>query len=202
MEARAYDRMLDRTYTFNDYMTWESKHGVRAEIIDGVIYNQAASTHMHQEISVEIERQLTSYLFGKNSKMLHAPYTVRLDDKTVVEPDILVICDRRKIRRWGCNGAPDLIIEILSPSTARNDTILKLNKYMRHGVQEYWIVHPTENLVTVHRLQNGAYTFQYYHNEESIPVSVLDGCEIDLRTVFQGDMFAQEEEAPRVTDEE
>jgi Uma2 family endonuclease len=127
-------------------------------------------------------------LKGKPCKVYAAPFSVRLfpaadlSDDTVVEPDIVVVCDSRKLDDRGCNGAPDLIIEILSPSTTRHDKILKFRKYREAGVREYWVLSPEEKNFVVYILKNGEYAASAY--DDTVPVAVLPGCEIDLKTVF------------------
>jgi Uma2 family endonuclease len=101
-----------------------------------------------------------------------------------VEPDISVICDPSKLDEKGCKGAPDFIIEILSPSSARNDLVLKFNLYLKAGVREYWIVDPDANSVQVFILENGRYISASYGDTEKVPVSVLPGLEISLGDVF------------------
>jgi segregation and condensation protein B len=131
-------------YTYADYLTWDDK--VRYELIDGMPYMMASPSQKHQEISGELFRQLGNFLLGKPCKPFHAPFDVRLNanksDDTVVQPDLLVVCDHSKLDGKSVNGAPDFIIEILSPSTMSYDLIIKLNKYMRSGVREYWVVDP------------------------------------------------------------
>jgi len=105
-------------------------------------------------------------------------------DNTVVQPDILVICDRAKLDQAGCKGAPDFIIEILSPSTSSRDKHLKFDLYRKTGVKEYWIVEPDENMVSAHILSNKDYIIRIYGEADAAPISVLDNCTIDLAEVF------------------
>ena len=148
-------------YTFADILSWEGNE--RIEIINGEAFMMAAPSRIHQEICFEMGRQLGNYLEGKQCKAYPAPFGVRLfqragdspeDVDTIVEPDISVICDRSKLDQYGCNGAPDLVIEVLSPSTQRHDQLVKLNLYQRAGVREYWIVDPENKSVRV-MLQSG-----------------------------------------------
>jgi Uma2 family endonuclease len=131
---------------------------------------------------------LRSFLVDKPCKVYAAPFSVRLfpeedgSDDTVVEPDITVVCDPAKLDDRGCKGAPDLAIEIVSPSTARYDRIVKFNKYREAGVREYWIADPEERAVFAYVLKNGEYTAAVY--EETAPVTVLPGFEIDLASIF------------------
>lgn len=176
-----------KKYTYADYLTWDD--GNRYELIDGVAYMMApAPSAAHQSISMEISRQLANYLIGKTCKVFAAPFDVRLntdaEDDTVVQPDISIVCDTSKIDDRGCKGTPDLIVEILSPSTIRQDQIMKLNKYRDAGVREYWIVSPESRSVQVYLLDNGNYIAHGYIDTDKIAVSILEDCTIDLSTVF------------------
>ena len=127
--------------------------------------------------------------------MYAAPFSVRLFEKkgdrpedvdTVVEPDISVICDPDKLDKYGCRGAPDLVIEILSPSTRRHDRFVKLMLYQRAGVREYWIVDPEEKSVQVFLLKDGfLHPYAYYNSTEIAKVNVLEYCYIDLKEIFE-----------------
>jgi Uma2 family endonuclease len=176
-------------YTYADVLEWDES--VRAEIIDGELYMLATPSTLHQEISWELSRQLGNFLEGKPCKGFSAPFGVRLfprddlDDDTVVEPDIVVICDRSKIDERGCNGAPDLVIEILSPSNGRHEMVLKFNKYLEAGVREYWIIDPEEKAIQVHILDDGRYVTRMY--DDKAPVHILPGCLLDLSAIFNAD---------------
>ena len=120
--------------------------------------------------------------------MLTAPFDVRLNadsyDNTVVQPDLLVVCDRSKLDGKNCIGAPDMIIEVLSPSTERRDRITKLQLYRKSGVREYWIVCPEKKTVDTYILEDKKYYFDVYSENDIVPVHILEGCEIDLADVF------------------
>lgn len=180
-------------YTFADYLTWDENE--RIEIIGGEAFLMAAPSSKHQEISMEISRQLANFLVGKPCRVYPAPFNVRLFEKdgdapedvdTVVEPDISVICDRSKIDARGCKGAPDLIVEILSPSSLRNDRLIKLRLYQRAGVREYWIADPENKTVQVFLLNSNGilYPHEDYGQKDVAKVNVLDGCFIELDKVF------------------
>ena len=180
--------LKEEYYTYADYLKWDDD--VRRELINGVPYAMAAPSRIHQEILLELSYQLRGFLKGKLCKVFPAPFDVRLNakgdgDDTVVQPDISVICDRNKLDDKGCNGAPDLIIEILSESNARYDKLTKFNKYLEAGVREYWIVEPINRIVNVHTLSISSYTTKIYDDNGIINVGILDGCQIDLRTVFE-----------------
>ncbi|MGE4273995.1 MAG: Uma2 family endonuclease [Desulfitobacterium sp.] len=178
-------------YSFADYLTWDETE--RWEIIDGSPYMQSAPSRIHQEISLGLLMQFGNYLKDKRCKIYHAPFCVRLDVeeddsavKNVVEPDITIICDSSKLDEKGCKGSPDMIIEILSPSTAKTDKVIKFNKYEKAGVKEYWILEPDQKLVSVFLLQvNNRYGRpEMYTDEDTIRVSIFSDLEINLKSVF------------------
>ena len=173
-------------YTYADYCEWDDD--TRWELIDGVAYAMTGPSTTHQRISGRIHGQLYNYLQGKTCELFAAPFDIRLnadeDDDTVVQPDLVVICDQTKLDDRGCKGAPDLVIEILSPSSRRHDMLLKFQRYLRAGVREYWIVDPDSKTLNVHVLDNGKYATNVYGDEDIAPVHVLDGCEINLSDVF------------------
>ncbi len=181
----------EQKYSYADYLTWDENE--RWELLDGVPYMQAAPSRIHQEILVEILNQIANYLKGKPCKVYPAPFCVRLDVekndndvKNVVEPDITIVCDNSKLDDRGCKGSPDMIVEILSPSTGKNDRLIKFNKYEKAGVKIYWVVEPDQKLVSVFTLQlNGRYgRTEMYTEEDKIKVSIFPDLEIDLKPVF------------------
>ena len=139
-------------YTISDY--YAIPEDVRAELIDGVIYDMAPPLSVHQLLSAKIHGYLARYIEKKGGSCIpfFAPIGVQLDkdDKTIVEPDILIVCDRNQITRRGIYGAPDFVIEILSESTKKKDSYLKLMKYQNAGVREYWLVDPEKKKVIVY----------------------------------------------------
>ena len=180
-------------YTFADYLSWDEDE--RIEIIDGEAFMMATPSRIHQEISGELFRQLANFLEGKQCRVYPAPFGVRLfardgdgpeDVDTLVEPDISVVCDRSKLDQHGCKGAPEMVIEILSPSTLRHDRLVKLNLYDQAGVLEYWIVDPQNRAVQVFRRDGGAALriCEEYGHTQVAKVSVLDGCFLELSKVF------------------
>ena len=179
-------------YTFADCLTWGEDE--RIEIINGEAIMMAPPTRIHQEISGELFRQLANFLEGKKCKVYAAPFAVRLFEKegdtpddvdTMVEPDISVVCDHDKLDEHGCKGAPDLVVEILSPSTQRHDRLVKLDLNQRAGVREYWIVSPEERTVQVSTLVDGRYRVQELYTAEAVAkVNTLSGCFIELSKVF------------------
>jgi Uma2 family endonuclease len=180
-------KVIKKRYTYAEYCTWGED--VRCELIDGVVYDMSpAPGTLHQGISGNIHGQLFIFLQNKHCKVFSAPFDVRLhagDDYTVVQPDIVVICDNSKITKAGCTGAPDMVIEILSPSTASKDMLLKYTKYLQAGVREYWVVDPQTRIVRVMILNDGKYDSIDYLEAGLIPVRVLEGCEIDMKRAFE-----------------
>ena len=183
----------NKKYTYADYLTWPENE--RWEIIDGVPYMQAAPTPIHQEILMEISKQFAVYLTGKPCKVYPAPFCVRIskgdekkneDIKKVFEPDITIVCDKSKIDKEGCKGAPDLIVEILSPSSIKMDRVEKFNRYEKAGVKEYWIVEPEGKLVSVFVLQdNQRYGRQdIYTEDDKINVFIFPDLVVNLKPVF------------------
>jgi Uma2 family endonuclease len=187
-----YKRQI-KIYTYRDYASWPEEE--RCEIIDGVLYMQAAPSRIHQEILMELSRQIANYLAGKPCKVYPAPFCVRLPDgdeksdkdiKTVVEPDISIVCDQSKLDKQGCIGAPDMIIEITSPFSARKDRLQKFYKYEKAGVREYWILEPEEKLVSVFVLgANNKYGRPDIYTEgDEIKVSIFPDLIISLKGIF------------------
>lgn len=181
-------------FTFADCLSW--KDDERIEIINGEAFMMAPPSRIHQEVCTELLRQLANFLEGKRCKVYPAPFGVRLFERdsdspdtvdTVVEPDISVVCDPNKLDQYGCKGAPDLVVEILSPSTQRHDQLVKLNLYQRAGVREYWIVDPENKTVRVMvRTDNGTLQpHEVYGEKDVAKVNVLNGCFIELSKVFQ-----------------
>ena len=180
-------------YTFADVLTWNENE--RIEIINGEAVMMAPPSRVHQEISGEIFRQLANYLEGKKCRVYAAPFAVRLferdveapeDVDTMVEPDLSVVCDSDKLDKYGCKGAPDVVIEILSPSTQRHDRLVKLGLYQRAGVREYWIVNPEDQTVQVMLLDGGGILqlHEVYDRTGVAKINSLEGCFIELNKVF------------------
>ena len=181
-------------FTYADYLTWPD--GERWEIIDGEAIAMCPAPGMrHQLISGELFRQLANHLKGKPCKAFAAPFDVRLSERTgltdekietVVQPDIIVVCDKSKLDDKGCKGAPDLVIEILSPSTSKMDMQNKFFLYQRVGVKEYWLVHPSDKTLMVFRRndQNEFGRADMYASDDTVSVPLLGELIIDLNDVF------------------
>jgi Uma2 family endonuclease len=184
-----------RLYTYADYLTWADD--IRREIIDGMAYLLSAPTRFHAGLSGSIFGKFLNFITKRKGqcKVYHAPFDVRLPKNgetadneiyTVVQPDICVICDLSKLDDRGCIGAPDLIVEVQSPSTAKRDLNEKYFLYERVGVKEYWVVFPREKGLTVFlRRENGKFDDGTpYQFEGKVPVSIFQGLEIDLKDLF------------------
>ncbi|MCM1062839.1 MAG: Uma2 family endonuclease [Eubacterium sp.] len=191
------EQPIEKYYTFADVLEWDES--VRAEIINGDLYMMSPPLRIHQEISRALFTKISIFLDDKPCKVYHAPFGVRLfeTDKdapdsvdTLVEPDITVVCDNNKLDKYGCKGAPDFIIEIISPSNARHDRFVKLNLYQRAKVREYWIVDPSNQTIEVCLPdENGKLSItEIYTRKDIAKVTVLPGCEIDLSKVFTEDI--------------
>ena len=176
-------------YTYADYCKWDDSE--RWELIDGIAYAMAppAPGWAHQSIIGEIYFQLKQFLRGKKCNVFLSPLDVRLNadtkDNTIVQPDLLVVCDSSKFDHHSYVGVPDMVVEVLSPSTALHDFDRKYRLYLKHGVREYWIVDPEAQAVVTHILEDGAYVRKTYEQKEVIPVYVLDGCAVDFAEVFE-----------------
>jgi Uma2 family endonuclease len=175
-------------YTWADYLEWDETP--RMELVDGEAVAMAPPSGPHQGVVGELFYRIRGFLEGKPCKVYPAPYAVRLNpredggDDTVFEPDIVVVCDPAKRDKQGCKGPPDLVIEVLSPSTVRHDRIVKFRKYQQAGVREYWIVDPETQSIQACVLENGRYVTFVYDETDIAPVAVLPGCRIALKDIF------------------
>jgi Uma2 family endonuclease len=185
-------RQLDitKSYTYADYLTWQFND--RVELIMGKIFNMSpAPSSQHQHITVAISSSIYQFLRNKPCKVFSAPFDVLLPDSsgvknTVVQPDITVVCDPSKITKEGCNGAPDLVVEVISKSSVKKDLHEKYGIYEKVGVKEYWIVQPNDRSLIIFRLDESG------HYLPSKPITkgdkatstVLPGLEIDMDELF------------------
>ena len=137
----------------------------RVEVFDGVIYDMASPSQIHQAISMQLSTFINNYILSKkgNCSIFNAPFNVKLSDTPliIVQPDIMIVCDKDKLDDKRCNGAPDFIIEIVSPSNPSDDYIRKLYYYKNHGVREYWIVDPKRKTITVNYFEGNIVSVQY-----------------------------------------
>ena len=182
-------------HTYAEYCRWPED--VRYELIDGQAYAMSPGPNRrHQELVGEVFLQIGNALRESPCRVYVAPLDIRLphgneaddDVDTVVQPDISVICDRTKLDDRGCRGAPDWVIEVLSPSSASHDQILKRAIYERHGVREFWLIHPVDLIVTVYRLVDGAYGKPDIHElKDTLACGILPEVVIDwARVVREG----------------
>ena len=177
-------------YTYADYKEWELDEGERFELLNGEAYAMSAPNTKHQAILMELSSQFHLFLRGKPCKVFPAPFDVRLfykeneSDDTVVQPDIVVICDKTKLGPEGCRGAPDLVVEILSPSNTAIEMQQKLELYREAGVKEYWVVDPENNSLIVYYLQGDITYAKTYKSADTVAVKTLPGLNIALEQIF------------------
>lgn len=174
----------EKIHTEADY--YNLPEDIRAELIDGKIYYQAAPNRIHQTILSELHATIHSYLKSQKGscRVYPAPFAVKLfedNDQTIVEPDISVICTPSKLTDRGCTGAPDWIIEIISPGNPGHDMIYKLNLYANAGVREYWIVDPRSEAVLVYYLEQKDFIVKTYSFQDKIKVNIYDSFFIDFQ---------------------
>jgi len=181
---------LEKTYTYADYSQWELSPGERFELIDGIAYAMSAPNSRHQEILVELSRQIANYLIGKPCKVYPAPYDVRLfyqadeSDDTVVQPDISIVCDKEKRGPEGCRGAPDFVAEIISPSNTFVEMERKFQIYREAGVREYWILNPEQKTLHIFLFKNGEIQHRIYTQADTAPMEIFGDLFISLEAVF------------------
>jgi len=182
------------SYTYADYKGWELKEGERYELIHGKAFAMSAPDAYHQTISGELFKQLAVYLTGKPCKVYSAPYDVRLFyagddyDSTVVQPDISIICDREKRGSEGCRGAPDMVVEILSPSNTAEEMGRKFRLYREAGVKEYWVVSPQNKTLETYRFDGTIIHFRSYTASDRADVGIFPGFSVELEPVFAEDI--------------
>lgn len=176
----------EQLYTVDDI--YKLPDGQRAELIDGVIYDMAPPSRIHQKLVSELTQAIGAYIKSKGGScdIYPAPFAVFLskDNKTYVEPDISVICDKNKLSDRGCEGAPDWIIEIVSPSSQRMDYLTKLWKYRTSGVREYWIVNPLKGTVQVYSFEGTEDSAQYVF-DDIIKANIYNDLEICIADLLK-----------------
>ncbi len=172
----------------NDYLALPE--GTRIELIDGKFYEMAAPTTPHQDIAGGIYAEF--YIHIKTNKgackTYISPIDVQLDrdDKTMVQPDVVIVCNKDNITKPRIVGAPDLVVEVLSPSNSMMDMVIKLHKYNKAGVREYWIVSPEEKKTLVYRLENSIEDMKFYDFDEEVPVGIWDGkCKVRISDFYE-----------------
>lgn len=184
------DLDLTKEYTFSDYLQWQFSE--RVELLKGFIKKMSpAPSRKHQTVSRNLSGMFYNYLHAKTCNFYTAPFDVRLPiasakkDTTVVQPDLCIICDESKLDDYGCHGAPDLIVEIVSPNNSKYDVDTKFRLYQEAGVMEYWLVEPELKTVLVYRLQNGIYVGSKPFSEgEIIESPLFPEMKIEVDEVF------------------
>jgi len=187
-------------FHYADYLTWPDQE--RWEIIEGVPYDMTpAPASDHQMVLGEIFGNLWQYLKNKSCRVFMAPFDVRLSQKpdaddnsieTVVQPDIVVICDQKKIDQRGCHGAPDITVEILSPASAYKDETEKLMLYEKFGVREYWIVNPAAQYIMIYRHEGGEFCRpEYFAKNDRLVSQVLPDFSLNLTTIWNNKSTAR-----------
>ena len=175
--------LKEESYTIEDI--YALPDGERAELIDGHIYYMAPPSYKHQKLVMELSAIIRNYIKQHKGtcEVLPAPFAVYLDEinNTYVEPDISVICDPNKLDDKGCKGAPDWIIEIVSPASRKMDYLLKLFKYRSAGVREYWIVDIAKNRITVYNF-NHDYSIEEYSFTDTVKAGIYEDLSIDLKS--------------------
>lgn len=182
-ESLAYD--ITRKYTIEDY--YALPDNIRVELIDGNFYFMEAPSAVHQTIISELHYMIKSFIkeHSGKCKVFLSPFDVRLDNdnKTMVQPDIMVICEKGKVDRKRCNGAPDFLAEIVSKSSSQLDYIKKLNKYLDAGVKEYWIINPDKKTIMVYQflLEDSPHSYSF---SDKVPLGIFDGLVIDFNEIM------------------
>jgi Uma2 family endonuclease len=186
---------LNKTYTYADYLTWQLNE--RLELIKGWIYKMSpAPRRVHQKIETTLSSRLWNFFENQKCDVYHSPFDVRLiknigqsdqEITTVVQPDISIICDLEKLDDRGCEGAPDLIVEVLSPSTMKKDYYEKFNLYQENGVREYWLVNPEGRSMQIFYLENNEYKeFDTLENKDEIITSkIFPELKFPMTSVFE-----------------
>ena len=161
---------------------------VRVEVFEGIAYDMASPSEIHQTISTELTTILNNYIKSKKGscRVFHAPFDVKLNENplTIVQPDLMIICDRNKLDGKRCNGAPDFIIEIASPNNASDDYIRKSFYYKNYGVREYWIVDPRRKTVTINYFECDMVNVQYSF-DSTIKVNIYDDLFINFSDIAE-----------------
>ena len=175
-ETASYKTDRNGNYTLDDYYALPDDQ--RVELIDGYFYEMSSPTFGHQSIGGEIYRQIANYIMehGGSCRPFIAPVDVQLDcdNKTMVQPDVGIVCDTSKIKKFGIYGAPDFVVEVISPSTKKKDYALKLSKYMEAGVREYWILDFALEKILVYFFESDVYPV-IYGFDQFVPVNIYDG---------------------------
>ena len=197
--AAVYGAKKQGEYTIEDYYALPDDE--RVELIDGVFYNMSSPTSIHQIIGGKIYAKLDAFVMSKKGKCvpINSPIDVQLDcdDKTMVQPDVIIICNRDKFKKGIVFGAPEFVVEVLSPSTSTKDKTLKLSKYMSAGVQEYWIVDPKKkNIIVYFKDKEDDYDVYLYSFADEVPVRLFNSeCAVNFKEIYEYIEFLYEKES-------
>ena len=186
------DETKQGTYSLEDYYGWPE--GQRIELLDGVIYEMPTPDSIHQALVGSVFCALRKHVESSCRAYftLMGPVDVRLngDNRTMVQPDVIVVCDRKKVTGKRVEGAPDLVIEVAAQETKKRDFIIKLEKYALSGVREYWIVEPEQKRVFTYDFQREGMLPSLHSFEEAVPVSIFDGaCAVDFAEIYRENEF-------------
>lgn len=183
---------LEKKYSYQDLLEMDDEN--HYEIVNGELYLMSSPKVIHQLLVGELYRQIANYLQGKKCKVFVAPLDVCFSKETdfrkiwdVVEPDIIIVCDQKKIEKRRIMGAPEVVMEVLSPGSKAHDRFIKFNLYQKEGIQEYWMIDPEERAIFPYRLnEKGIYTLaKVYSLEESVKIEQLENCEIILKEFLE-----------------
>lgn len=181
-------------YSYADYLTWQMDEMV--ELIKGKVFKRdaAAPRMSHQKVSVRLTSIFFNFLQGKSCQVFHAPFDVRLpvkskrnqDIDTVVQPDLCVVCDHEKLDDAGCLGAPDLVVEILSPGNNKRELKNKYEVYLEAGIKEYWVIHPNEQTLLIYTLERGHYQpSRLFVSGDVVTSTCIPGFSLNLEEIFE-----------------
>jgi Uma2 family endonuclease len=181
---------LKKEYSYSDYLLWQFSE--RVELIKGFIFKMSPAPNTdHQTISQNLNNEFFTFFKKKNCRVFAAQFDVRLfiesakKETTVVQPDLCIICDENKIDEKGCNGSPDLIVEIISPNNSKHDLHTKFNLYLESGVKEYWIVEPIDRMIIIYSLKEGEYIgSRPFVEGEKIKSLLFPALEFEMEEVF------------------
>jgi Uma2 family endonuclease len=183
---------LNKRYTYAEYLTWQFKE--RVELLKGYIFRMSPAPNLkHQRISGDIHGELYIFLKGKSCRTFSAPFDVRLPvslkkgkTDTVVQPDITVVCNPNILDKQGCNGRPDLVMEILSPGNSKNEMREKFDIYQEAKISEYWLIHPVDESVIVYTLneEDKYIGSRLYMEDDLVASKVIEGFKLDLAVIF------------------
>jgi Uma2 family endonuclease len=173
-------------YTYSDYVAWDDD--TRYELVYGVPIAMTSPLHIHQRVVLQLAFLIRAFLSGKPCELFVSPSDVRLNsatkDNIVVQPDLFVVCDKTKLDGKACVGAPDLVIEVISPTSLHYDKLTKFQLYLNAGVKEYWIVNPMNRTVDLCLLENGNYVVSSYKDNALIQSHILTDFEVKLSNIF------------------